>query len=340
MRVMHLMAGARHGGAEAFFDRLVPALARAGLEQRVVVRGWPERLANLRAAGVEAIPARFGGPLDPRTPLILRRAVQTCEPHVVLSWMSRAARACPRGPFVHAARLGGYYKLKAYRRCHHLVANTPDIRRYLLAGGWPAERVHYLPNFVHSEAAAPVARHALATPEDAPVLLALGRLHPNKAFDTLLNALARLPGAWLWLAGDGPGREALEALAHGLGVAERVRFLGWREDTAVLMAAADLAVVSARHEPLGNVVLEAWAQRLPVVACASEGPGALIDDNATGLLAPVDDADALAGAVRRALDDGALRARLAEAGHAAWAEGYTEAAVVRRYLEFFREVST
>ena len=63
-RVLQCMAGAAHGGAEAFFTRLVAALARAGLEQHAVIRGHPERSETLRRAGVPVTETRFGGPLD------------------------------------------------------------------------------------------------------------------------------------------------------------------------------------------------------------------------------------------------------------------------------------
>jgi glycosyltransferase involved in cell wall biosynthesis len=172
-----------------------------------------------------------------------------------------------------------------------------------------------------------------------PLLLALGRLHPNKAFDVLLRALADLPDAVLWLGGDGPERAALAALAGTLGVTERVRFLGWRQDTAPLYAAADVVVVPSRHEPLGNVVLEGWARRRPVVAAASAGPAALIADGISGRLVPVDDASALSSALAQLLADPAAAARLAVGGEAAWQAGYTEAAVRDRYLEFFRRVT-
>ena len=177
--------------------------------------------------------------------------------------MSRAASACPKGDFVHVGRLGGYYDLKYYRSCDHLVANTRDIADYITRAGWPAERVHYLPNFAPHERAAPVARASLGTPETAPLALALGRLHRSKGFDVLLGALKSSPCFHLWLAGEGEERAALEARVAELRIGGRVKFLGWREDVPALLAACDMLVCPSRHEPLGNVVLEAWAARCP-----------------------------------------------------------------------------
>ena len=339
MRLLQAMAGARHGGAEAFFVRLAGALAQAGQEQRVVIRRDAERAAALRRAGIAPVELPFGGALDLATRWRFRRAVREFRPAIVLTWMNRATQACPRGDFVHVARLGGYYDLKYYRRCDHLIGNTRDIVAYLERQGWPAERVHYLPNFAARIDAAPVARSTLSTPPEAPLGLALGRLHPNKGFDVLLAALARAPRLHLWLAGEGDLRLTLERQAAALGIAERVRFLGWRDDIPALLAAADFLVCPSRHEPLGNVVIEAWAAGLPVIATASEGPRALIVDGKSGLLVPVDDADALASAMRRLADDPELRMGLAAAGRAAHAAEYSEPRVVALYRDFFARVA-
>ncbi len=339
MRLLQAMAGAHHGGAEAFFVRLGLALHRAGQEQLLLIRDDAERAEALRRGGVEPLQLPFRGFLDIATRLGFRRAIARYRPRLVLTWMNRASALCPRGDFVHVARLGGYYDLKYYRRCHHLIANTRDIAAYLVGQGWPASRVHYLPNFVAATPAAPLPRSSLATPEDAPLALALGRLHPNKGFDTLLAALAQVPDLHLWLAGEGALRARLEGQARALGIASRVRFLGWREDSAALLAAADLLVCPSRHEPLGNVVIEAWAAGRPVLATASEGPRALIRDDETGLLVPIDDAAALGAALRRLAGDAALRARLAEAGRAAYEADYAEARVVSLYRDFFAEVA-
>jgi len=339
IRLAQVMAGAHHGGAETFFVRLALALHRAGQNQRVVIRRDGERAATLRAGGLTPVELPFGGLLDYRTRLGMRRTLRDYRPQVVLSWMSRATRLCPRGGFVHVGRLGGYYDLKYYRRCDHLIGNTRDIVAYLVRSGWSESRAHYLPNFVPDMSAAPVARAALDTPEDVPLALALGRLHSNKAFDVLIEALARAPGIHLWLAGEGPARAELESRAERLAVSNRVRFLGWREDAAALLAAADMLVCPSRHEPLGNVVIEAWAAGTPVVAASSAGPAALIRDGVNGLLVPVEDADALAGALTRLAQNRTLRAELTTAGHAAYASEFSESVVVAQYREFLEHVA-
>ncbi len=339
MKVLQVMAGARAGGAEAFFERLLPALARAGVEQRAVIRRHGERRALLTAAGIPVVEAPFRRHFDLATRHALAREIGGFRPDLILSWMSRAAGLVPASEVPHLGRLGGYYDLKAFRGCDHLIAKTEDIRADLVARGWPRERAHYLPNFVESERQPAQPRGDMKTPEDAPLLLALGRLHANKAFDVLLHAVVKLPTAWLWLAGEGPEDERLRRLARDLGVAQRVRFLGWRKDVPALLAACDLLVCPSRHEPLGNVILEAWAQSRPVVAAAAQGPSALINEGETGLLVPKDDALALAAALTRVLGDKGLAARLAAGGRAAYEAAYTERAVVARYIELFEAVT-
>ena len=338
-RVLQVMAGAEHGGAETYFVDLVLALERAGLEQHVVIRRNANRAEALRAGGVEPVELRFGGLFDWRTRRALRREIAAFKPDVAQTWMSRATHFCPRGDFVHVGWLGGYYKPKYFRACDHVVGVTADIVDHLVRHGWPPSRAHHLPTFAANGETPPTDRGELATPETAPLLLALGRMHERKAFDILLTALAEVPDAYLWLAGEGPLRAKLEALAERLGVASRVRFLGWRTDRAALLAAADICVMPSRYEPFGTVMIEAWAHRVPLVAAASAGPRGLIEDGRNGLLAPVDDPAALAAVIKRLLGDRALAARLAAAGHAAYRRSYTEAAVVRRYFEFFERVT-
>jgi len=105
------------------------------------------------------------------------------------------------------------------------------------------------------------------------------------------------------------------------------------------MASADFLVCPSRHEPLGNVVIEAWAAGLPVIAARSAGPEALLRDGETGLLVPIDDVTGLAAAMERLIDDGGMRTRLAAAGRAAYAAEFAEDRVVALYRDFLASVT-
>jgi len=337
-RVLQCVAGAEHGGAETFFVSLVLALHEAGLEQRVVIRPNALRRARLEKGGITPVELPFGGIFDWRTGRALKKEAEAFGADVVLSWMNRASAKCPRGAYVRAGRLGGYYNLKYYKTCDWLIGITPDIVSHVVKNGCPSDRAVYLPNFATPEAAPPVSRASFDTPEGAPLLFTLGRLHPVKGFDVLLTALQTVPEAYLWLAGEGPARAQLEALAEKLGVAQRVRFLGWREDKAALFAAADIAIFPSRYEPFGTVTLEAWAYETPLVAAASAGPAGVITNEKDALLVPIDDAPAMADALNRLIGDPALRDALIAGGKATFAANFTKAAVVRRYLDFFERI--
>ena len=343
LRIAHVMGGAAMGGAEAFYERLTLAQHAAGEEVLAVIRQEAARAARLRAGGLAPVELPMGGYFDLVTRPRLGRVLAGFQPRVVVAWANRAGRYAGavkrRGaPWTLVGRMGGYYDLKYYRHCDHLVGNTRDLRDWIIGQGWPAARAHYVPNFAHDFAGVPPA--ALPAPAGAARLFALGRLHANKGFDVLLRALALLPGAHLSLAGEGPERAPLERLAAGLGVADRVAFLGWRRDTGALLNGCDIFVCPSRHEPLGNVVLEAWSAARPVVAAAAQGPIELIRAGETGLLVPKEDPAALAAAIAGLLADPARAARLAAAGRAEFERAHAEAPVLARWREFLADVET
>ncbi len=338
MSLLMAMAGARRGGAEKFFVTLARAFREAGVPVRAAIRGWPERLAALEAAGVPAAGLPFRGRLDPLTPWLLERALQGSGADTLLTFMNRASAAAPRGRAIHVGRLGNPYNLKYYRRCDALVAITPPLAEHARAGGWPAERVRVIPNFHVPRPAPAVDRARHDTPNDVPLVLGLGRLHPSKGFDVLIRALAQLPRAWLWLVGEGPMEAALRRAAAEAGIAGRIRFLGWREDVEAVLGAADVMAMPSRHEGLGTVILEAWAAGRPVVAARSLGPAALIEHGRTGLLVPVDDADALAAALHSVLGSPDLTEVLRSGGLEQLQGHYTQERVITQYQSFFEDM--
>ncbi|HEX7948309.1 MAG TPA: glycosyltransferase [Phenylobacterium sp.] len=338
MSVLHLLGTAGEGGAETYFVDLVKALKRADVPEACVIRANAGREARLKRAGVPVKVLRFGGPIDILTKPAAAGFAALNKTKVAVAWMNRAARHTPRGPWARIGRLGGYYSLKYYKGFDHLVANTEDIAEWIVGQGWPAGLVTCIPNFAAAPPdGAPVDRASLDTPPGVPLLLAMGRLHENKAHDVSLQALAQLPEAYLWIAGVGPLEAKLKGLAEALGVADRVRFLGWRTDASALYRTADICVFPSRFEPLGNVVIQAWAHGLPVIAAASQGPKALIQDGDDGVLVPVDDPDALASSVRGLLAEPSQRARLAAAGAARVEAEFSQAAVVAQWKALFAD---
>src|SRR5207245_603208 len=161
---------------------------------------------------------------------------------------------------------------------------------------------------------------------------AVGRLVPQKGFDVLLEAFARLdaPEVDLLIAGDGPERRRLEALRERLGLGARVHLLGAvdRATVASLYQGARLVVCPSRWEGLPLVCLEAMASGRAVVASRVDGIPDAVGDGETGLLVQPEDPVALAGALRALLDDGPRRERLGALGTAARAAGHEVSAIV------------
>jgi len=332
MSVLHLLGSGGEGGAETYFVDLVSALQRSGSEQCCALRRHAGREAALASAGVPVRTLGFGGPLDILTRYSAAAMATNARARVLVAWMNRAARHTPRGGWARIGRLGGYYKLKNYRGFDALVCNTRDILQWVLDQGWPEDRASYIANFAgQAEDVTPVDRASLETPQGVPLLLGMGRLHSAKAHDVSIRALKALPEAFLWIAGAGPLEGQLKGLAQSQGVLDRVRFLGWRNDAAALYRTADVCLFPSRYEPLGNVVIQAWAHGLPVVAAASQGPGALIRHGEDGLLTPVDDHEALASHTLKVLSDPMLRIRLIQNGHARIESEFSQAAVVGQW---------
>ncbi len=342
MRVAQIMAGQNAGGAELFYTRLVNALAAdTNIDQVAILRAHERWLKSLEGSGVECHTLGFGGRLDMRTKPGLTRIVQSFEADVALNWMSRAALFCPTGPWINAARLGGYYSLKYYKNCEAFIGNTQGICDYLRNQGVAPERVHYISNFIDETPLTPdqAANLPMEARDEDGILLAAGRLHPNKGFDVLIDALTYLPKVTLWLAGEGPEQVNLAQQAEVLGVRERIEFMGWQNDLRPAMQRADVFVCSSRIEPLGNVILEAWQQNCAVVAARAAGPVELIQDGKNGLLCDLEDARGMAGQIQQLLQNSQQRQDLAAAGQQAYAAGFSRKHIVSQYQQFFADIT-
>ena len=337
---MQAIAGSKVGGAESFFVRLVVALNSRDINQKVIIGRSKSRVMELQSEGIQATEISFGGLIDVYSKIKIQREINKFRPDIILSWMSRAASKVPfTGQEIsHIGRLGGYYNLKYYKSCDYLIGNTPDIVNYIRNEGFNPERVVHLPNFVNSPINDPVDRSVVDTPENVPLIFAMGRLHKNKAFDVLLQSMPNIPDAWLWIAGEGPEESSLKALVEELGIGERTRFLGWLDKPDAFLSSADIFVCPSRHEPLGNVINEAWAAKKPVIATASMGPKELLGDNERGLVVPINEPKEIAKSVNYLLENPDKRIDISEAGLEDYEKHYSEKVVVEKYLEFFEKV--
>lgn len=218
-----------------------------------------------------------------------------------------------------------------HRRADAAVCIDAGVVAPVLANGLPPERVHVVRNgvdlaAVRAAAAAPAAPPSPREDEDddgaaaprVPVVVATGRLAPQKGYDLLLRAHAdvvrRVPHR-LRVLNDGPEQEALQSLAAELGVTATVSFEGAVDAPLPQVAHADLFCLPSRHEGLPLALVEAVALGVPCLAAdSSAGVREVLDGGRTGELVPVEDVDALARALERHLRDPAPLRDKARAG--------------------------
>lgn len=357
LSIAHVDAEPAFSGGEVQVFLLMEGLGKRG--HRSVLIAPPgsasEREGRARGLEVHAVPMRSS--LDLPAVVRLKRTLERAQVDLVhlhtgrATWLGAWAARLARRPAVSTRRQerpvarSARTRLLYGRLLARTVAISPAVAECLRRGGVRAPQV--IASAVDPAALRP--RRARAevraelglAPEDFAVLT-LCALVPRKGVDVLLRALAGLPGSpprsVLLVAGDGPARAELEALAQALGLGARARFLGARTDKAELLAACDVFALASRAEGLGVAALEAMAAGRAVVATRVGGLGEAVVDGRTGLLVPPDDPAALAAALARLCDDPALRARLAAAGPGRVAEGFEAEQMVGAYERLYREV--
>ncbi len=188
--------------------------------------------------------------------------------------------------------------------------------------------------------APPGLREALGIPAGARVLAAVGRLDPVKNHALLLEAMAALPrrDVVLLLVGAGGLEDELRRQASALGLADRVLFLGLREDVARLLRIVDVFIMPSKYEGTSLALLEAMAAGRPIVATDIPGNRKPLIDGAAALLVPPDDANALARAIHRLLDDQRLARTLGDKARQTAQKRYSVESAVNR-LERLRQTA-
>jgi glycosyltransferase involved in cell wall biosynthesis len=205
---------------------------------------------------------------------------------------------------------------RTLRRVDHLVCPSSYLAALAVSWGVPAERVSVIPNATPPLPELPERGAARARFElDGPTLAFAGRITRQKALEVALDALARVDGVSLLVAGDGPDLAEVRRASSDRGLDGRVRFVGalGRDEVLALFRAADASLLSSSWENFPHTVVEALAVGTPVVATAVGGVPELVRDGENGLVVPPGDAGALAEAIRRVVAEPGLRERLAEA---------------------------
>lgn len=343
-KVIHAMASYHTGGAECYFVRLMEALhsdSRVELLPIVKKGSWLSK--RLKELNIPHKTVFFGGKIDFITPLRLRWMCKAFKPDVVQTWLNRAAGMFPKVDAVMASRLGGYYYYKHFLKSEYMIGNTEDICRYIKEGPWEDEKVLYFPNFVDEakpfiEKEGFLKSHRL--PTDKKFIIMAGRLHHIKGFDVVIPLLNKLPDNYhIIIAGEGDEKQALDDLIAQHNLTHRVHLVGWVDSISEFYSASDIFVIPSRHEPLGNVVLEGWAHKLPVISSRSEGPVVLITDNENGLLVDIDDEDGFLTALQKVISSPELAHRISKNGFNTLQEKFSKQAVIEQNINFYEQVT-
>jgi glycosyltransferase involved in cell wall biosynthesis len=179
-------------------------------------------------------------------------------------------------------------------------------------------------------------------PVDAPVVGSLCRLIEQKGLDVALDAFAQVhlrdPQAYYVIAGDGRLLDPLEKQVRMLGLADRVRFLGWRSDAAEVYDALDVFLAPSRWEGFGLVLLEAMGHRLPVVGSTAGAIPEVVAEGETGFLAPPGDGSALVEPLAKLLADQALRQKMGDAGRRRLEKEFSVEKMVSQTIALYEDV--
>ncbi|MCS6776931.1 MAG: glycosyltransferase family 4 protein [Chloroherpetonaceae bacterium] len=230
------------------------------------------------------------------------------------------------------------------RQVHCWIAVSQAVRDQLVAIGAPHDAIRVIPNGVDLARCVPrypgsAVRTQYGVPQEAPLIVALGRLSREKGFDVLIEAMrgvwAQIPEAHLVLAGSGPEEMTLRRLTQGN---HRIVMPGFVESSCDLLAAADVVAVPSRLEGQGLTALEAMAARKPVVATQVGGLTETVLEGVTGRLVPPENPTALASALLELLADPARRATMGEAGRRRVEREFPATRMVAQVETVYRDV--
>jgi len=363
---MHVIETGEAGGAETVFCQLAHSLEQRGARSIVVVprEGWVAD--RVRSIGMRPLIMGPERPMSARFLLGLVATVRKNRVGLIISHLPgasayAAATALITGTPVISVLHGptdlrAIGKFPAFKRwllekgCSAIVAVSASTRDALSEFGLPRDSITLIPNGVDTDAYSPGERVGnlraeLGVAAGEMLVGAVGNIRPPKAYDVLLAAaakvLARVPACRFAILGEGDESSVrqLHELRRSLGIEARCHLVGFRQSSGALYRDFDVFVSSSRSEGLSLSFLEAMASGLAVVATRSGGPQEVLESDGSGILVPIEDPDALAEGLVRALREPALRHRLGESARRQVVESFSLRAALDRYAELCEEVA-
>ncbi|MHB1034957.1 MAG: glycosyltransferase [Pirellulales bacterium] len=361
-RILHIIPTLDRSGAEKQLVLLARGLPREEFDVHVcaLTRGGP-LLTDLAAGGIPATVIGKPWKIDPVAFWRLRRHIAELRPDLVHTWLF-AGNAYGRA----AALSAGVRCLVAGERCvdswkvwHELaidrflarrtaaiVVNSSGVQDFYARHGLPAEKLVLIPNGVSPVGPSDLSRGQflaeLGLPSNARLVGAIGRLWLQKRVKDAIWAADLLKvirdDVHLLIAGDGPHRKRLERFRDQCEVPEKVHFLGHRDDVPRWLPLLDAVWLASSYEGMPNVIMEAMAAGVPVVATDIPGNRDLVAPGETGFLVPVGDRAGFARHTNNLLNDADLAKRLGEAGRRRMLQEFSVEKMVQRHVELYRRL--
>jgi glycosyltransferase involved in cell wall biosynthesis len=360
IRILHTESSKNMGGQELRILLEMEKMHALGFESVLAARSGTPILAEAERRGLRAYPIPMHNRLDPVSMAKLWRLMRRENIDVVNAHGSRDAWVA----FLVARLLGirtvrSRHVANPIRRhrvgqmiygslCDKVVTTSESIREGLIERGVPPEKIVSVPTGVDVEKYSTVKRDGsirkeLGIPENARLIGMISVLRGDKGPDVFLDACNRLltllDDAWCVLAGDGWMREQLEAQRAVLPQRDRIVLAGYRRDIPQLLAELDVLVLAARiPEGVPQVILQAHAAHVPVVATRVGGISEVAREGETAFTAQPNDPDSLVAAMRSALEERPLAEALAARGHALVIESYSIEAMLGRMADIYRNL--
>ena len=340
VKILHVIAGERYGAVEAQFANLACYLEKSGnVQQQVILAKNSQYHTMLVEHGIKCIPLDLqSNTFDLKSKMQINRSIKQFKPDIVQSWLSQATRVIPYNRnYVHIGWLRKTANLASYSNCDYLITLSQSIVNYITHRGWQATGIKHIKPFASNKITEKINREDYNVPKNATLLVCLGEFYWRKGFDIVIMALQNLPNVHLWLLGEGDIKADLRQLSQDVGVADRVHFLGWREDRLNFLYEADMCIVPSRHELFGLPVIESWAQKTPLIATKVVNPHATVQSEVDGLFIAVDDVDALVEAVQTIKADDQLRDNIIKYGYKHYQTDYSISKVVAQFIDYYHQ---
>ena len=335
LKILNILGGAKQGGAEKFFERLSLAIEKKkSINLKLIIRENEERFSFLKQQIKSIHQIKNFYFFNPLCHKKIDEIIKNFKPNIVLSWMNRASKILPKSKgWINIGRMGGYYKIKNYVNCDFLITNTNDLKSFVIESGWDSKKVECIPNFVTSNNKTLKTRRT-----SSKIILCLARFHRNKGIDILLKAMTYLDGYNLRIVGEGKEKAYYDKIVKKHGLEKKVFFYKWTNNISEFLNLADILVCPSRHEPFGNVVVDGWAHKVPVIASATGGPGALIRNKINGLKFQNENFFDLIEKIKFIDSQKTLGKKIVNNGYKEYKLNFSEDLIINKYINFFEKI--